>query len=268
METGKIYVFYDLETNGLDWKTTGIMQMSILDINGSTILNQYTYPFDNRIGGTEIHHIDEEKLVKNNAISTIELCILIKKILRERYDRNDIYLIAYNNFGYDQNILENNFKISNIKIPNNWYFTDLFPIIKELYPNIKPNHKLITVFENICGKDDSINFHCSLGDTTCLYRLFNKIGYNPTIFNKYTRSLMSNNKIKESSISSINGYHSSLPFNSNNIHKIGDLFNIYHANNFDNDKFDAYLERNLNIYSKYFRSNLVKQVDFIHYLSK
>ena len=32
MEKEKNYVFYDLETNGLDYYTTGIMQMTILDI--------------------------------------------------------------------------------------------------------------------------------------------------------------------------------------------------------------------------------------------
>ena len=45
----KNYVFYDLETNGLDYYTTGIMQITMLDIDGNILLNQYTYPYDNRI---------------------------------------------------------------------------------------------------------------------------------------------------------------------------------------------------------------------------
>ena len=40
-EMGKNYVFYDLETNGLDYYTTGIMQISMIDVDGYVLLNQY-----------------------------------------------------------------------------------------------------------------------------------------------------------------------------------------------------------------------------------
>ena len=83
----KNYVFYDLETNGLDYYTTGIMQITMLDIDGNILLNQYTYPYDNRIDGTAIHGIDKEKLEYNNAVSTSELFILMKNILRAKYNR-------------------------------------------------------------------------------------------------------------------------------------------------------------------------------------
>ena len=90
----KNYIFYDLETNGLDYYTTGIMQITMIDYNGNVLLNQYTYPYDNRIEGSNIHGIDEEKLVSNNAVSTLDMCLLMKKILREKYGREIIYLIG------------------------------------------------------------------------------------------------------------------------------------------------------------------------------
>jgi len=39
MQNSKHYIFYDLETNGLDYYTTGIMQITMMDINGNVLLN-------------------------------------------------------------------------------------------------------------------------------------------------------------------------------------------------------------------------------------
>ena len=191
----KHFIFYDLETNGLDYYTTGILQISIINGNGEIILNQYAYPFDNRIEGTEIHGIDKKKLEDNNAINACDLCILIKNTIRNIYERDDIYFIAYNNFGYDQIILENNYKKCNIKMPNNWYFIDLYPMIKELYPKIKPNYKLCTVYQFLCENNENINYHCSLQDTKCLYEIYKIISHNEYMFCKYTRSLLQSDKI-------------------------------------------------------------------------
>ena len=263
----KTYIFYDLETNGLDYYTTSIMQITILDSNGEVLLNQYTYPFNNKIEGTEIHGIDEKKLIENNATTVIDLCTNIKKILRDNYDRKDIYFIAYNNFGYDQVILENNFKISNIKIPNNWYFTDVFPIIKELYKNnIKPNFKLKTVYEHFYGNNNKINFHSSLDDTICLYKIFQKIKNEESTILKYTRGLLQNDNIYTNSISTLGGYSNGMMFELRGIYTIGDLYKIYKNIEYDNKLFDYYLKNNLNIYNNFYINNIIKQLNFIKYI--
>jgi len=259
------YIFYDIETNGLDYDTTGIMQITLLDVNGNIILNQYTYPFDNRIDCTAIHGIDEQKLIDNKAISTVDLCTLMKQSIRNKYGRKDIYLIAYNNFGYDQIILENNFKICGIKIPDTWYFIDLFPIVKVLYPTIKPNYKLRTVFEHICGIDESINFHCSLGDTRCLYQIFHRIDRSTRdiIFPKYTRALLQSNNIFMSPISALNGSHDSMLLEDKDIKTIGDMYTIFKNVEYDKDNFEYYLLTYLGIYSKYYIGNMFKQLNVI-----
>ena len=261
----KNYIFYDLETNGLDYYTTGIMQITMLDIDGNILLNQYVFPFDKRIDCTNIHGIGEEKLISNNAIETSDLCILMKKIIRDKYNREDIQLVAYNNFGYDQIILENNFKISNIKIPNNWYFIDIYPIIKELYPNIKPNYKLKSVYEFIYG-NNNINFHSSKEDTLCLYKIYKNIESNKDIFNKYKRSLLQSDLIYQSPISSLNGYNKYMYFEKKNINSIGDMFDIFKKLNYDNEQFNLYL-KNIGIYSNYYINNIIKQMVMVKYLS-
>lgn len=266
----KNYIFYDLETNGLDYYTTGILQMTILNYNGDILLNQYSYPFDNRIEGVNIHGIDEEKLKQNNAISNIDLCTNVKKIIRENYGRNDVYFIAYNNFGYDQIILENNFKICDIKIPDNWYFIDLYPIIKDIYKNIKPNYKLKSVYEYIFSNDKNIiNFHCALADTQCLYKIFkhveSEIEDRYMLF-KYTRTLMSSDKILKSPVSTLNGYTDSMLFEAKNIYNIGDLYKVFVLLNYNIQDFSDYMETCLGVYNKFYRINLVKQIDAIYQL--
>lgn len=271
MQNNKHYIFYDLETNGLDYYTTGIMQISMIDINGNVLLNQYAYPFNNKIDGTAIHGIDEQKLEDNNAVSTQELCVLIKNTIRENYGRDDVYLIAYNNFGYDQIILENNFKVSNIKVPNNWYFIDLYPVIKELYPDIKPNYKLSTVFSNICGCDETVNFHCALADTQCMYKIYKKVEnfsyVTNYLFPKYTRALLQSDDIHRSPISSLNGYNKNINFEMKNIFTVGDLYNVYMGCYYDNKDFESLLRTKFNIYSNYYISNIIKQMEVIRYFS-
>ena len=57
---------FDLETNGLDLKASAIMQITILDIQGKILMNEYVYPYDNNIQGTQIHGIDGNVLQQNN----------------------------------------------------------------------------------------------------------------------------------------------------------------------------------------------------------
>lgn len=266
----KNFIFYDLETNGLDYYTTGIMQLTLLDINRNILLNQYVYPFNNKIEGTDIHGIDLNKLKTNNAISTTELLILLKKIIRTKYGREDVYFVAYNNFGYDQIILENNFRICNIKMPLNWYFVDLFPIIKEYitFKNVS-NFKLKTIYEYLFNKNDNIQFHSALDDTLCIYMIFTKFMTDNKFslyVAKYTRSLLHSNDIFTFPICTINGFSKNMNFEYKNIHTIGDLYNLFKDMKYDVSFLDHYLQYKINIYSEFYRKNIIKQINAIHYL--
>jgi DNA polymerase III epsilon subunit-like protein len=273
--SNKNYVYYDLETNGLDYYTTGIMQMTILDDNGEILLNEYVYPFDKRIAGTEIHKISLETLVANKAMETVDLCSKIKQILRSKYGRNDVYLVAYNNFGYDQIILENNFRICGVKMPSNWYFVDLMPMVKEVYQaNKLSNYKLKTVYEFIFGRDGDIDYHSSLADTVCLYKVFKHLGgimgplSNSALIAKYTRTLLGNFTIFRCPISALNGYTNGMKFKANRIENIGDLYDDCLKMNFVKDEIDCYLQYKLDIYSAYYRNNIVNQLFAIKHLQQ
>jgi DNA polymerase III alpha subunit (gram-positive type) len=264
--TDKNYVFYDLETNGLDYYTTGIMQISVVDIYNNVLLNEYVYPYDNRVDCSHIHGIDADVLSKNNALTTYAMLHSLKNKMEGIYKKEDVYFIAYNNFGYDQIILENNFKLCNINIPFNWYFTDLLPLIKELYPTIKPNYKLKTVHENIVNnQNNNISYHTSMGDVLCMYEIFKKITSEKNIddlLSKYTRSLLHSEKIKDYSIIVLGG-------NRNNI-TIRDILDIY-QNEFrcNNIHFENYLRYYLKINNYFNLKNMIKQIVVInHFLEK
>jgi len=264
----KNILFYDLETNGLDYYTTGIMQITILEKNGNILINEYVYPFDKRVDGCAIHNITEETLKINNAIETNELLVKMKNIIREKYNRESVYLIAYNNFGYDQNILENNFKVCNIKMPLNWYFIDLFPIIKEMFPNMQPNYKLKTIYEHLCGPVDNLNFHSSLTDTLCLHKIYNIIKDSEYLIKKYTRPSIKNKDYMDVSIFTLSGYNRYMQLELKNISTIGDIYKLFRELDFDKNQFEFYLKNTLGVQSNYFIKDTIRHLNFIKNLNQ
>ena len=166
------YVVYDLETNGVNVLNNSIMQMSVIATDGQVLLNEYVYPFDGIIDAVDIHKIDEKKLKDNNALNLDELCCMIKKVIRDKYGRNSVTWVAYNNFGFDQMVLEMGFKKVNARMPENWSFMDIFPLVKDKFKNIQPNYKLSSVYKFLVNKNEGINYHCSLDDCICLFEIF------------------------------------------------------------------------------------------------
>jgi hypothetical protein len=150
---------------------------------------------------------------------------------------------------------------------------DIFPIVKEIYPNIKPNFKLSTVYGNLCKKDgdEEINFHCALEDTKCLYKVYKVVELHEKAhfyLEKYLRPLLQNRDILNANISSLNGYNKSINFERKGFFKIRDLYDIFKNKDFNEEIFEFYLKRNLGIYSSYIIVNLIKQLKIINYFLK
>ena len=266
----KNYILYDLETNGLDVLKCAIMQITIINCSYHILMNKYVYPYNNLIEGTEIHGIDEKTLQNNNAINTTEMCISIKNILRQNFEREDIYWIAYNNFGFDQLVFENNFKHMNIKMPSNWYFIDFYPLIRELYPKMQPNYKLKSVFEYLIKPNQEIQYHSSLDDTKCLSDIFHKLIElnHENMFEKYTRCSLQNQKILQYPLTALYGYHYKMCFEKLNIHNINDLITFYKKMNFDKQQMFNFLKIQCNIYIPYLAKNIIQQLDMIQIIKK
>jgi DNA polymerase III epsilon subunit-like protein len=235
-----VNVFFDTETNGLP-KENGaiqpaIMQIVIFDQNGNSIFSQYVIPYDGKVDGTFIHGISQTTLDSNNALSMRETAELIKTTLRNKYGRCRINWVAYNTFGFDQSVLEANFKAIGIKMPINWYFSDLLPIVKELYPEIKPNFKLGTVYRvlnNVSEEDyNKLELHNADTDVMCLHSIYLRISQAfpdnfKRLFRIYTRPLLSNPEILNSHISVLNGYNSKIPFDKFGFTNVGDFVKVF-----------------------------------------
>lgn len=241
-KTPSVNVFFDTETNGLPSENgaiqPAIMQIVIFDEEGKSIFSKYVIPYDGSVSGTFIHGISQTTLDTNNALTMRATAELIKTTLRTKYGRSRINWIAYNTFGFDQSVLEANFKAVNIKMPNNWYFTDLLPIVKVCYPDLKPNFKLGTVYRvlNKVSEQDynKLELHNADTDVMCLHAIYLKMFQeNPENFKrlirKYTRPLLSNPEILESHISVIYGYHSNIPFERFGFTKVGDFMKVFRS---------------------------------------
>ena len=235
-----VNVFFDTETTGLSRENCSIqpaiMQIVIFNEFGESIFSQYVIPHDGIVAGTFIHGISQETLDKNNALTMSDAAESIKTMLRSKYGRSRINWVAYNAFGFDQSVLEANFKVVGIKIPNNWYFSDLLPIVKELYPDMKPNFKLGTVYRvlnNVSEEDyNKLELHNADTDVLCLYSIYLKCVQDfpdnfPRLFRIYTRPLLSNPEILDSHISVLNGYNQKIPFERFGFTKVGDFMRVF-----------------------------------------
>jgi DNA polymerase III epsilon subunit-like protein len=262
-------LFYDLETTGLDTSIAAIMQMAVMDENNNVLINSYIYPYDGIISGTNIHGIDENKLKENNALECKNALENFINIIKSNFNEEDIYLIAYNNFGYDQQVLEYNLNRFQLKLPDNWYFTDLYPYFRYKYRFHKfENFKLSTVFQNLIRQlslDENHKLHDGLFDVIMLKELYDKHKNEKyIILNNHTRQQLSNKKILFCNINLIDGYSTKCNFKKNNINLIGDLMNIY--NNLDEDDMNNYLNNNINIKQSFYRNKVLCELKNIKYL--
>jgi DNA polymerase III epsilon subunit-like protein len=211
------------------------MQIVIFDEHGESIFSQYVIPYDGVVAGTQIHGISQSTLDTNHALNMNQTCEAIKTILRTKYGRSRINWIAYNTFGFDQSVLESNFKAVGIKIPNNWYFSDLLPIVKELYPGM-PKYTLgfIYQFVNDVSEADynKLELHNADTDVMCLYSIYLKCVQDfpedfKRLFRTYTRPLLSNPEILDSHISVLNGYYPKIPFERFGFTKVRDFVKVF-----------------------------------------
>ncbi len=260
-----LFLFYDFETNGIQPDTCAAMQLAIMNFNGEFVFNEYIYPYDNNIAGVEIHGIDEAKLIQNNANSYNIVFNNLYGYFMNNRDKEKIYMIAYNNFGYDQIVMEAHFERMGMKVPNNVIFVDLYPYIKEICPNIKPNYKLQTVFENLIVPKEEVLYHCAKADTYCLYKIYHKLmGVNNMniLLTKYGRPALSNRDILKCEVSVLNGYTPKVNYKRLGIQNVKTLYDKYVQ--FNNDELMLnYMKNGLKIFSDYNNMNMIRQLKYI-----
>lgn len=263
----KHIVFYDFETNGKrPFYTSAIMQVAFQCSTLGLEKNIYVYPYDNMIGGTEIHNIDEKTLEREKAISSKEL---LTYFLETFHKKDEIYyFLAYNNFGFDQNVLEYHFKYHKMDVPQNWFFIDIMPYIQRYYPNIRKNggYKLSNVYDILCEKSDNqvINFHNALDDVYALSEIFKSIHPEKKKLQEYIRGSYRNRGILLSPISTIAGYAHFFDFEKNDITHIQDLYSIYIKCQKKSGIYKRYLKEKIGIYSEFYLQKIIEQTEILN----
>lgn len=258
----KNVIFFDLETNGTrPFYKSAIMQISFKSYDELINENTYVFPYDNIVGATEIHGIDSETLSKNNAISSETMLSNLMK----QFSKSDetYYFVAYNNFGFDQNVLEHHFKIHHLVLPKNWLFLDILPYIQENYQAIRKNggYKLSNVYNIMCKDNDKeINFHNAEDDVYCLAEIYKKLCLEKNKIGPYIRGGYTNNEILKSPISSIMGYAPFFGFERKGVNTISDLVDQYKKMEYNIDLFRLYLKQKIGIYSEMYLNKICEQM--------
>ena len=266
------FIFYDLETNSLDTSKAAIMQICMMDEDNNILMNNYVYPYDGNIDGTAIHGIDKDLLDRNSAIDAETMLNQVLNGIKMRYPDEDIYLVAYNNFGYDQQVLEYNFNRFKLPIPKNWFFTDLLPYIKDKYPQYKFQYRLFNIYEKVIGElkpSEKEKLHDAKFDIEMMKALFDKHNSERYIMaTRYTRSPISMQSILHYPITVMDGYDSSnrYIYIRNNIKTIGDLYNVYQSIKFNDEIFDNYLKSTLYLKSNFHRKKTMNEMANIKFL--
>ena len=267
-------IIYDLETNGLPVFGVYIMQITILDgANGDILLNEFVWPHNGIIAATQFHGIDRKRLQDNNAVTLPNLMEQIKRVLRDKYGRQDVVWVAYNNFGFDQLVLEANFKRVNARMPDNWLFMDLLPMVRNKFLLCQgmSNYKLGTVFNKLIERPadaQPIAFHTSLADTQCLYELYKLMeDLFGDEFPEYTRPKFDSGRIFDESLeTALTGYHPHMKFGIHGIHTMKDMYREFKLHDYDVKQFKGYLAKELGTRQTNRVAKMANQMDRIHSL--
>lgn len=261
-----IYLVYDIESTGLDVKNSEILEICIRYYdNEKILLHKYSYPNYENITNTNIHGIDMNIIKQNNGLTQNEL---IEKIInlfnQKKFKNTKLLLIAHNNNGFDQLILEYSFKRQNKKIPENVYFSDSLIMLKYYLPEYK-YHNLSYLYNKLFENDEEENiiFHNSSSDTYALIKILKKTNIK-LLLSQIKRPSFSNNKIKNLNYKLLYG----LEYSNNNksIKKIDDIFNIYLLSNKNEKNFTIILNSYLKINKKYKINKIIEQMELINEL--
>lgn len=251
------YLVYDIESTGLDTTKSEILELCIIDYKSEKVLlHEYVYPDYETITNSNIHGIDEEKIKSNNGITQDEL---INKVLELFENKNEKYLmIAHNNNGYDQLLLEYSFKRKNKKLSENVYFSDSVIVLRKMFPGAR-SYRLGEIYNTMFG-ENSVNFHSGIDDTKALVKIIKKVYCKE--FKKEIESIMRpsfiNKEIKKLNYQIIYGLEYS---NHKVIKTIYDLHDIYLL--LDKRGFIDLLRNDFKIYSKYKINKIIEQLELI-----
>lgn len=252
------FLIYDLESTGLSVVTSEILEISILDYDSEEVIyHKYVFPYRQKIENSDIHGIDLDVIKKNNGISQFDLVNELNELFQNMDDT--VLMIAHNNNGYDQLLLEYTFKKVDDKIYHKVYFSDSLPVLRNVMPKLD-SYKLGDIYRSIYT-DNSLNFHNAKDDTIALLKVLKSC--NNTLVKKKLletkRPAFSNPDIKKMSLHILYGLeyckaHRSLK----TIYDLSDVFIIL-----ERQAIIRMLRDDFHVYSKYKVNKIIEQLALV-----
>lgn len=178
------YVIYDLESTGLDVTKDRIVELAAMCVTTGKQFHQYIRPHSRKILGTEFHGLTQESLKEKDAKGTKSVLNSFKTwISTLEPDLNKVCLVAHNNFGYDQLLLENEFKRAYLPVLECKY-ADTYLFFRE--GNCFSSHKLGNIYKTLF-KEELPGAHTAMGDVVGLKRCLERFPDCWTNMEYYTR---------------------------------------------------------------------------------
>jgi DNA polymerase III alpha subunit (gram-positive type) len=270
--------YFDLESTGLCTNTSKILQIAaISNKNNETYQNYVMTPPELEINNSHIHHITKETLIENNAPNINTVIQSFIEWNKNIFGEEIVYLIAHNNFGYDQLLLESQFKQNGFRIPDNWRFYDSLYQFRKYNPEIGyGNYALGKMYKNYIGGELEGEFHNAITDVKALMQLhekltcpiFKKNSIYKDIIDQESRKATSNIDWTQTTIDKIvhNNTKVVALINRKGFKTVHDLMINYEKIHKMNASFDQYLEM-MGITSRIIRQKITNQLKHIFNMS-
>ena len=276
MEKIKLNIcYFDLESTGLSTQTSYILQIAgICNKNNETFQSYILPPPNFIITNSDIHHITQETLQTNNATQFAEAIQAFKDWIASIYKDEIVYLIAHNNFGYDQLLFESQCSRYNVNIPMNWRFYDSLYQFRKYNPKIGyGNYSLGKLYDTFIGEEIEGEFHNAITDVKALMKVHEKLTcekfkknviYKEIIEEECKRSTINIDWNKEPLERIIHNNDRVIKhINTKGFQTVGDLLINYRKISKMKASFEKYLEI-MGITSKIIRSKITNQLKHIH----
>ena len=169
--------YFDLESTGLCTWTSKILQIAAICNKDNETFDSYVMtPNDFVIKNSHIHHITKETLIETKAPPIDTVIRRFIDWIHSIFGDEIVYLIAHNNFGYDQLLFESQCSQNEIDIPENWRFYDSLYQFRKYNSEIGyGNYALGKLHAKYIGGAPDGEFHNALTDVKVLKEIHEKL---------------------------------------------------------------------------------------------
>lgn len=269
-------IFYDFEATLVNPVSAHALELAAC-VSPEVVFHRYIKcPADIKITNSDIHGITEEVLKEKKARSAKTVLNSFVEWVDEITHGNIVYMVAHNNFRYDQILLEVEFKRVNIDIPKNWRFADTYSLANHLYLHYTEKKGIrmsLSALYQLEFNKLLDNAHNALVDAKALYDIYhswvNKFQHIfdfPKYFENHSKIAMTHRDIAHESPAIFPILSTKDVVNrcdKKGITCVGQILEYYIRVNGEDGIFDEYLHQGIGLQSAYVRNTILMYVKYV-----